>query len=124
MGEGQGHSKTQAGGFLQDHRDTFADQAAAPVCGAAAGPPGIGTTSLVQTVKADAQAEGYWNSDEIMLVRSPAQRPASDRGGQHRCNTHGGAEPHPDPLGVQKSVGAGATGAGGCGATASPAFWN
>jgi hypothetical protein len=33
---------------------------------AVAGRPGIGKTTLVQTVKADAQAEGYWGSDEII----------------------------------------------------------
>jgi hypothetical protein len=33
---------------------------------AVAGRPGIGKTTLVQTVKADAQAEGYWSSDEII----------------------------------------------------------
>ena len=35
---------------------------------AVAGRPGIGKTTLVQTVKADAQAEGYWSSDEIIPV--------------------------------------------------------
>lgn len=30
--------------------------------------PGIGKTTLVQTVKADAQAEGYWSSDEIIPI--------------------------------------------------------
>ncbi len=35
---------------------------------AVAGRPGIGKTTLVQTVKADAQAEGYWSSDEIILI--------------------------------------------------------
>ena len=69
-----------------------------------------------------AQAEGPEVEAAQQLVRSPARRPASDRGGQHRCSTHGGAEPHPDPLGVQQSVGAGATGAGGCGATARQVF--
>jgi hypothetical protein len=33
---------------------------------AVAGRPGIGKTTLVQTVKADAQAKGYWSSDEII----------------------------------------------------------
>ena len=35
---------------------------------AVAGRPGIGKTTLVQTVKADAQAEGYWNSDKIIPI--------------------------------------------------------
>ena len=35
---------------------------------AVAGRPGIGKTTLVQTVKADAQAEGYWSSDEIIPI--------------------------------------------------------
>ncbi|MCX5956212.1 MAG: hypothetical protein NTW51_07330 [Cyanobacteria bacterium] len=30
--------------------------------------PGIGKTTLVQTVQADAQAEGYWSSDEIIPI--------------------------------------------------------
>ena len=32
---------------------------------AVAGRPGIGKTTLVQTVKAEAQAEGYWSSNEL-----------------------------------------------------------
>lgn len=35
---------------------------------AVAGRPGIGKTTLVQTVKADAQSEGYWSSDEIIPI--------------------------------------------------------
>ena len=35
---------------------------------AVAGRPGIGKTTLVQTVTADAQAEGYWSSDEIIPI--------------------------------------------------------
>ena len=35
---------------------------------AVAGRPGIGKTTLVQTVKGDAQAEGYWSSDEIIPI--------------------------------------------------------
>jgi hypothetical protein len=35
---------------------------------AVAGRPGIGKTTLVQTVKADAQAEGYWSSGEIIPI--------------------------------------------------------
>ena len=35
---------------------------------AVAGRPGIGKTTLVQTVKADAHAEGYWSSDEIIPI--------------------------------------------------------
>lgn len=35
---------------------------------AVAGRPGIGKTTLVQTVKADAQAEGYWSFDEIIPI--------------------------------------------------------
>ena len=35
---------------------------------AVGGRPGIGKTTLVQTVKADAQAEGYWGSDEIIPI--------------------------------------------------------
>lgn len=35
---------------------------------AVAGRPGIGKTTLVQTVKADAQAEGYWTADEIIPI--------------------------------------------------------
>lgn len=35
---------------------------------ALAGRPGIGKTTLVQTVKADAQAGGYWSSDEIISI--------------------------------------------------------
>jgi hypothetical protein len=35
---------------------------------AVAGRPGIGKTTLVQTVKADAQAEGYWSSNEIIPI--------------------------------------------------------
>ena len=35
---------------------------------AVAGRPGIGKTTLVQTVKADTQAEGYWSSDEIIPI--------------------------------------------------------
>ncbi|MCS5700363.1 ATP-binding protein [Cyanobium sp. FGCU-52] len=35
---------------------------------AVAGRPGIGKTTLVQTVKADAQAGGYWSSDEIIPI--------------------------------------------------------
>lgn len=35
---------------------------------AVAGRPGIGKTTLVQTVKADAQTEGYWSSDEIIPI--------------------------------------------------------
>jgi len=37
---------------------------------AVAGRPGIGKTTLVQTVKADAQEEGYWSSDEIIPIRA------------------------------------------------------
>jgi len=37
---------------------------------AVAGRPGIGKTTLVQTVKADAQAEGYWSSDEIIPINA------------------------------------------------------
>jgi len=37
---------------------------------AVAGRPGIGKTTLVQTVKADAQAEGYWSSDEIIPLNA------------------------------------------------------
>jgi hypothetical protein len=37
---------------------------------AVAGRPGIGKTTLVQTVKADAQAEGYWSSDEITPINA------------------------------------------------------
>jgi hypothetical protein len=33
-----------------------------------AGRPGIGKTTLVQTVKSDAQAAGYWTSDEIIPI--------------------------------------------------------
>ena len=36
----------------------------------------------------------------------------------HRCSAHGGSEPHPDPLGVQRPFGAGAPGYRGCGAVA------
>jgi DNA-binding transcriptional ArsR family regulator len=39
---------------------------------AVAGRPGIGKTTLVQTVKADAQAEGYWSSDEIIPISAEA----------------------------------------------------
>jgi len=35
---------------------------------AVAGRPGIGKTTLVQTVKSDAQAAGYWTSDEIIPI--------------------------------------------------------
>lgn len=35
---------------------------------AVAGRPGIGKTTLVQTVKADAQDGGYWSSDEIISI--------------------------------------------------------
>ena len=35
-----------------------------------AGRPGIGKTTLVQTVKADAQTEGYWSSDEIIPINA------------------------------------------------------
>ena len=35
---------------------------------AVAGRPGIGKTTLVQRVKADAQAGGYWSSDEIIPI--------------------------------------------------------
>lgn len=35
---------------------------------AVAGRPGIGKTTLVQTVKADAQAAGYWSSDDIIPI--------------------------------------------------------
>ena len=35
---------------------------------AVAGRPGIGKTTLVQTVKSDAQAAGYWSSDEIIPI--------------------------------------------------------
>jgi len=35
---------------------------------AVAGRPGIGKTTLVQTVKGDAHAEGYWSSDEIIPI--------------------------------------------------------
>ena len=35
---------------------------------AVAGRPGIGKTTLVQTVKADAQVGGYWSSDEIISI--------------------------------------------------------
>ncbi|MBD2551310.1 ATP-binding protein [Microcystis elabens FACHB-917] len=35
---------------------------------AVAGRPGIGKTTLVQTVKADAQAGGYWSCDEIIPI--------------------------------------------------------
>ncbi|WP_341886246.1 AAA family ATPase [Synechococcus sp. UW140] len=35
---------------------------------AIAGRPGIGKTTLVQTVKADAQVGGYWSSDEIISI--------------------------------------------------------
>ena len=35
---------------------------------AVAGRPGIGKTTLVQTVKADAQAAGYWSSNEIIPI--------------------------------------------------------
>lgn len=35
---------------------------------AVAGRPGIGKTTLVQTAKADAQAGGYWSSDEIIPI--------------------------------------------------------
>jgi hypothetical protein len=35
---------------------------------AVAGRPGIGKTTLVQTVKADAQGGGYWSSDEIIPI--------------------------------------------------------
>ena len=35
---------------------------------AVAGRPGIGKTTLVQTVKADAQAGGYWSADEIIPI--------------------------------------------------------
>ena len=37
---------------------------------AVAGRPGIGKTTLVQTVKADAQAGGYWSSDEIIPINA------------------------------------------------------
>jgi hypothetical protein len=37
---------------------------------AVAGRPGIGKTTLVQTVKADAQVEGYWSSDEIIPINA------------------------------------------------------
>jgi len=37
---------------------------------AVAGRPGIGKTTLVQTVKADAQAEGYWSSDAIIPINA------------------------------------------------------
>jgi hypothetical protein len=37
---------------------------------AVAGRPGIGKTTLVQTVKADAQAEGYWSSNEIIPINA------------------------------------------------------
>jgi hypothetical protein len=37
---------------------------------AVAGRPGIGKTTLVQTVKADAQTEGYWSSDEIIPINA------------------------------------------------------
>ena len=37
---------------------------------AVAGRPGIGKTTLVQTVKADALAEGYWSSDEIIPINA------------------------------------------------------
>ncbi len=35
---------------------------------AVAGRPGIGKTTFVQTVKSDAQAAGYWTSDEIIPI--------------------------------------------------------
>lgn len=35
---------------------------------AVAGRPGIGKTTLVQTVKTDAQAEGDWSSDAIIPI--------------------------------------------------------
>jgi MoxR-like ATPase len=35
-----------------------------------AGRPGIGKTTLVQTVKSDAQAGDYWSSDEIIPISS------------------------------------------------------
>ncbi|MFN5116721.1 MAG: ATP-binding protein [Cyanobacteriota bacterium] len=37
---------------------------------AVTGRPGIGKTTLVQTVKADAQTEGYWSSDEIISINA------------------------------------------------------
>jgi hypothetical protein len=37
---------------------------------AVAGRPGIGKTSLVQAVKADAREAGYWTSSEIMSLGS------------------------------------------------------
>ncbi|MFO7628569.1 MAG: ATP-binding protein [Prochlorococcaceae cyanobacterium] len=37
---------------------------------AVAGRPGIGKTTLVQTVKADAQVGGYWSSDEIIPINA------------------------------------------------------
>ncbi len=37
---------------------------------AVAGRPGIGKTTLVQTVKADAQTEGYWSSNEIIPINA------------------------------------------------------
>jgi len=50
----------------------FAGHSAPPVSGAqtgaVAGRPGIGKTTLVQTVKADAQDGGYWSSDEIISI--------------------------------------------------------
>jgi hypothetical protein len=41
---------------------------------AVAGRPGIGKTTLVQTVKADAQAGGYWSSDEIIPISAQGAR--------------------------------------------------
>ncbi len=37
---------------------------------AVAGRPGVGKTTLVQTVKADAQGGGYWSSDEIIPINA------------------------------------------------------
>ncbi len=45
---------------------------------AVAGRPGIGKTTLVQTVKADAQAEGYWSSDEIIPISAEGTEGASE----------------------------------------------
>ena len=41
---------------------------------AVAGRPGIGKTTLVQTVKADAQAGGYWSSDEIIPISAKGRQ--------------------------------------------------
>ena len=41
---------------------------------AVAGRPGIGKTTLVQAVKADAQEAGYWTSSEIMSLGSESNR--------------------------------------------------